>query len=87
MKKSKQKFIVYWNTSIGWGMYSERYNMGETFAVSEAQAINNVRYRTRDEDKVILTSPGFTSHGWWTAEPALNKWNSKWKDARSVEEK
>lgn len=85
MKKAKQRFIVYWNTSLGTlpGMSEatkERYLVGETYAVSEAQAINNVRYKTKDESKAWLVSPGFQSNGWFTAVPALDAWNRKWNN-------
>lgn len=48
MKKQKIKFEVYW-IGTGYGCYAKDYCrefLGETWAVSEAQAINNIRHRT-----------------------------------------
>jgi len=50
MKKLKQKYDVYY-VGIGSGVYAPNYcrqYVGSTFAVSPAQACNNVRYSLRD---------------------------------------
>lgn len=47
MRKPKQKYYVYL-IAHGTGCYSSsRSYVGSTYAVSEKQAINNVRYNTR----------------------------------------
>ena len=51
MKKPRQKYNVYL-IGTGHGCYAEDYQkifLGSTFAVSEAQACNNVRHRMRDD--------------------------------------
>ena len=48
MKRIKQKYDVFW-VGRGTGCYAENYcreYAGSTFAVSEAQAVNNIRHRT-----------------------------------------
>lgn len=50
MRKPKRKYYVYL-IAHGTGCYSsDKSYVGSTYAVSEKQAINNVRYRTRDEN-------------------------------------
>lgn len=47
MKKPRQKYDVYL-VGTGYGCYATNYRkvfLGSTFAVSEAQACNNVRHR------------------------------------------
>lgn len=46
-RRPKHKYNVYVRQS-GWGVYAEGpndYFVGETWAVSEKQAVNNVRFR------------------------------------------
>ena len=48
MTKQKRKYQVFW-VGTGTGCYAKDYCrefLGETWAVSEAQACNNIRYRT-----------------------------------------
>ena len=48
MKKPKHKYQVFW-IGTGYGCYAKDYCkelLGETWAVSEDQAINNIRHRT-----------------------------------------
>lgn len=50
MRKPKHKFLVYL-VAHGSGCYaSDKSYVGTTYAVSEKQAINNVRFSTRDND-------------------------------------
>lgn len=50
MRKPKQKFDVYL-VAHGSGCYaSDKSYVGSTYAVSEKQAINNVRYHNRDAE-------------------------------------
>ena len=50
MRRPKQKFDVYL-VAHGSGCYSSsKEYIGTTYAVSEKQAINNVRYSTRNKD-------------------------------------
>lgn len=51
MNKPRQKYNVYL-IGTGHGCYAKDYQkifLGTTFAASEAQACNNVRYRMRDD--------------------------------------
>lgn len=50
MDKEKKKYDVYL-IAKGIGLeYEEECFMGSTYAVSEAKAVSNVRYRYRDKD-------------------------------------
>lgn len=51
MRKPKQKYNVYL-IAHGSGCYAnDKTYVGTTYAVSEKQAINNVRFNTRDQDR------------------------------------
>lgn len=48
---NKQKYYVY-RIGIGWGCYARNYKtdlVGTTYAVSEKQAINNIRFKAKKE--------------------------------------
>ncbi len=83
MKKSKQKYNIY--------LIEEQHNLfigrfdrivtkiGETYAVSKAQAISNYCFR-EGVRRSRITEDAFdvTNHDYIDAEPALNEWRRKY---------
>ena len=65
MLMGKTKYHVY-RVGTGFGCYARNYRrdfIGSTWAVSEKQAVNNVRHREALKNNFILTEPLYDSLG------------------------